>query len=206
MGNLTDPGKSPGLAWLIAHKDYPHADFCLIWPFARLNNGYGSTTRDGHFERAHRLMCEMIHGPAPAERPFAAHTCNRGHEGCVNPHHLVWKNQEENEADKTHEIGRRKLTIDQAREIRAAKGLERPLDTARRFNTSFSNVIAIQQGRTWKEDKRRVSDDAVIAIRASSEPVADLAARFGCSQSVVYRIRNGKSYTHVCDLGEGGSI
>jgi len=91
MGNLTDPGKSPGLAWLIVHKDYPHADFCLIWPFARLNNGYGSTTRDGHFERAHRLMCEMIHGPAPAERPFAAHTCNRGHEGCVNPHHLVWK-------------------------------------------------------------------------------------------------------------------
>lgn len=32
----------------------------------------------------------------------------------------------------------------------------------------------------------------------------NVAQKFGCSLSVVYRIRNGKAYAHVCALGEGG--
>jgi hypothetical protein len=87
--------------WLEAHRDYPHRDWCLIWPFARESRvGRGVMGANGRSGWAHRFMCELVHGPAPADRPQAAHSCGNGHEGCVNPLHLSWASNSENQLQR----------------------------------------------------------------------------------------------------------
>jgi hypothetical protein len=81
-------------AWLEAHVDYQGED-CLAWPFWRSDDGYGAV---GH-RKAHRIMCELAHGPAPSSRHQVAHSCGKGHEGCVNSRHLRWATPKENSAD-----------------------------------------------------------------------------------------------------------
>jgi HNH endonuclease len=44
-------------------------------------------------------MCELAYGPAPSPRHQVAHSCGKGHEGCVNPRHLRWATPKENSAD-----------------------------------------------------------------------------------------------------------
>ena len=79
-------------AFLDAHVDY-QGDGCVIWPFGRFKSGYGSVGRN---ERAHRLMCELAHGPAP-DGYDAAHSCGR--RLCINPLHLRWATRADNMAD-----------------------------------------------------------------------------------------------------------
>jgi hypothetical protein len=75
---------------------FPSSD-CLPFPFARDKKGYGHLWANGRKTTAHRLVCELAHGPAP-ECHAAAHAC--GNAWCVNPTHLSWKTYQENEADK----------------------------------------------------------------------------------------------------------
>jgi len=55
--------------WLREHLDYPHKDWCLLWPFSRNENGYGLYGLKNL--KVHRLMCEYVHGPAPEDKPEA---------------------------------------------------------------------------------------------------------------------------------------
>ena len=48
--------------------------------------------------RAHRLLCQLAHGPPPAGRPHAAHLC--GHADCLAPEHLAWLSPQQNQACK----------------------------------------------------------------------------------------------------------
>jgi hypothetical protein len=109
-------GDGPGATWIRAHFDFPHKDWCLIWPFSRSQTGYAMFGEDKI--RVHRVMCEHRHGPAPTPEHYAAHSCDRGHEGCVNQWHLNWKTPSENQFDR-HKDGEvlpaRKLTADAAR-------------------------------------------------------------------------------------------
>jgi len=84
--------------WLLAHRDYPHEDWCLIWPFFRETRvGRGKCRFNEKGGWAHRFMCELVHGPAPEDRPQAVHSCGKGHEGCVNPRHLSWGTNSQNQ-------------------------------------------------------------------------------------------------------------
>lgn len=128
------------LAWIKRHVGYAD-EACLLWPFGRDNKGYGIlTVGNGKITKAHRVMCEMVHGPAPLDRPQASHSCGNGHRGCVNPTHLSWKNNSENQMDRTrhgrHRGGkgsRATLTNDQIAEIRRMKGRESQTSLAKRF-------------------------------------------------------------------------
>lgn len=92
--------------WLLAHRDYPHKEWCLIWPFARDGReGRALASVDGE-HLAHRVMCKTVHGPAPADKPQATHSCGNGHEGCINPHHLFWGSNSDNQNDR-YNHGRR---------------------------------------------------------------------------------------------------
>ena len=87
-------GEGERVAWIKAHLDFPHKNWCLIWPFAKSQTGYaifGNPLR-----KVHRLMCEHRHGPAPTPQHHAAYSCDRGHDACVNPHHVDWKILSEN--------------------------------------------------------------------------------------------------------------
>lgn len=85
--------------WLEANANHI-GDDCLKWPFSVSAHGRGTVTVDGKTMPAPRYMCILASGQPPSPKHHAAHTCGKGHEGCVNPKHLVWKTPKENEADK----------------------------------------------------------------------------------------------------------
>lgn len=121
-------GKGKCYRWVVEHVGH-QGDDCLIWPFSRTTHGYGQFGYLGESHLAHRMMCELAHGPAPADKPQAAHSCGNGHNGCCNPKHLSWKSNSENQRDrrahgtqKGASGTRTRLTPQQIEEIRKAKG------------------------------------------------------------------------------------
>lgn len=131
---------------------------CKKWPFSLNANGRGQAQNDdGKRVAVHRLICEKAHGKPPSQKHEAAHSCGKGHEGCVTKGHLSWKTHVENIADKaghgTLPIGEKngsaKITESQAVEIFSLKGREPQRETARRFGISQANVCSIQTRRSW---------------------------------------------------------
>ena len=152
-------GKTPAKAgeplnWLMANVDYDD-DHCLTWPYAPAGHGYGRVVFDGKPSTATRLMCILAHGEPLSSTHEAAHSCGKGHEGCVNPRHLRWATPSENQADQvihgTATRGERnaqsKLTSAAVAEIRAAPpGLAR---LARQFGVSVASISMIRNRKTW---------------------------------------------------------
>lgn len=75
------------------------SDDCLIWPYGRSDNGYGTLRVGGKKWYAHRYVCFLRHGHPPTTGLDAAHSCGNGQLGCVNPGHLRWATRAENVAD-----------------------------------------------------------------------------------------------------------
>lgn len=73
-------------------------DECVLWPFTQYSNGYGSVWHEGRLWGAHRLACRLRHGEPSDPQLQAAHKC--GNKLCINPRHLRWATQAENEQDK----------------------------------------------------------------------------------------------------------
>ena len=142
------------LAWLRRHVSDDQPD-CLIWPFARFGNGYAAVVRSGTTKNAANVMCGLAHGPAPADRPFALHSCGGGQNGCVNPTHLRWGTQAENMVDSVLDGTRArgenqhasKLTEEAVREIRASKA--RLIDLADRFGVHPETISRVRKRRAW---------------------------------------------------------
>src|SRR5687767_11942772 len=140
MTNPTNKGKGRAYAFLRDNVNH-NGDDCLIWPFNTLPTGYGTFSYLGTLYYAHRFMCELVKGPASSSEHEAAHSCGRGKSGCVDPRHLSWKTTKENAADGVRQgtYARKRngpqsrLTAQQIAEIWAARGRERPGETAARF-------------------------------------------------------------------------
>lgn len=132
-------------------------DDCLIWPFAILDDGRGVLRVDGRNIIASRYVCMISHGEPPTPKHEAAHSCGKGHEGCVTKKHLSWKTRKENKDDElTHGTrnrgerqGNSKLSRSQVMEIREAKGKEGPTSLAKRFGISTGQIWRIQTGQHW---------------------------------------------------------
>lgn len=126
---------------------------CLIWPFARDEKGYA---RLGS-EYVSRLLCDEVYGEAPTPDHQAAHSCGKGHEGCVAKGHLSWKTRAENQADRiahdTHKRGERshlaKLKQNDVLAIRSLKGREPMRSVAKRYGVSRSTVCGVMNGNSW---------------------------------------------------------
>ena len=130
-------------------------DECLIWPYATGGNGYGQIAINGKMRPVNRMICEHEHGPPPTPKYQAAHSCGKGHLGCVNPKHLRWATPKENAADRlihgTHSRGARhstaKLTESQVLEIRASTTPTTQL--AREIGVSYSVISMIRSRKRW---------------------------------------------------------
>lgn len=148
--------KGEPLRWLIAHVNHK-GDDCLTWPFQRTDQGRGKVRIDGKDYQAHAEMCKRAHGPRPSKRHQSAHSCGKGHEGCVNPNHLHWATPQENQRDRLihgtdvrgERNGMTKLTEEQVREIRALKGVMSQEKIAARFNVTRAAIGCIHRGKTW---------------------------------------------------------
>lgn len=139
-------GKGKAVAWLRAHAGYQGND-CLIFPFARnRQKGYGAFGYNGETLYAHRFMCELVHGPAPADRPQAAHSCGNGHRGCVTPKHLSWKTNAENQLDRRRHgtdsarVLRRRLRPAEIEQVRALKGIKTQAEIALQFGVAVGCI------------------------------------------------------------------
>lgn len=197
-------GDGPGAQWIKAHLDYPHKDWCLPWPFSLDTNGYAHI---GAEKRAvHRIMCEYRNGPPLSEELHAAHSCGRGHDGCVNPWHLDWKTPSQNQDDRYQNYvpaPARKLTPAQVDEIRSLKGRATLADIARQFGCSPTNIWQIHAGKAWsstKPRKRVFTVEEVQLIRRTpwqEKSAAQFAEEFGVHTSAIERVRQFKSYRYV---------
>ncbi len=133
-------------------------DDCIIWPLGCTSSGYPAF-HVGHSTRsAHRAACEWTHGSPPLKGMQAAHTC--GAKRCVNPRHLRWATQSENEADKQQHgrtnrgsrHGHARLSEDDVLFIRLLLAIPDKAsltDIARRFDVDATAVHKIKTGLTW---------------------------------------------------------
>jgi hypothetical protein len=194
--------------WISLHFDYPHDDFCLIWPFARKGCGYVSIGGDDIL--VHRLMCEYRNGPAPSDEHYATHRCGRGDQGCINPNHVRWGTPSQNQIERFEQHGvkpRFRITAEQAKEVRELRGLQPARITAETYGISESNVYLIQTGRTWRASPRHrvLTADEVRLIRSTpweAKPARQFAEEFGCSILTVQRARQGASYKWVTESAD----
>lgn len=151
---------------------------CIYWPYAKSSAGYGQLTVDGVRLFAHRMVCERVHGKPLSPSYHAAHSCGKGHLGCINPRHLSWKTRAENEADKIahgtsnhgERCGSAKLTWAEVAELRHIGRSMSAADLAKKFGISKYTVFSILAGRTWKKEyafQARFGEKNVISIRSA---------------------------------------
>ena len=134
---------------------YEGAD-CLTWPY-HSTKGRASIYVDGKQRSLCRLLCEHANGPPPTPQHQAAHSCGRGHLGCVSKAHLHWATPKENKADEVIHGTRRKgekhhkakVTEEQVKEILALSGTMEQDELGALYGVSQSTIHNICTGKTW---------------------------------------------------------
>lgn len=134
----------------------PWPEQCVTFPFKRRSDGYADAMIDGRRIRAHRLACELAHGPAPRGDMEATHSCGNGHLGCINPNHLRWASHAQNMVDKighgtsmrgeTHPMS--VLSDADVLRIRSLRGQLTQSTIAAEFGISNGHVSEIQTGKS----------------------------------------------------------
>lgn len=131
-------------------------DECIKWPFSGVR-GYGQILYDGRMQMVSRIVCAEVNGPPPSPIHEAAHSCGKGHDGCITPGHLSWKTPKENQADKyLHGTIRNgesspaaKLSEEQVIEILSLKGRVLQQVLADRYGVTRQAIGDILSGRNW---------------------------------------------------------
>jgi hypothetical protein len=214
--NIADilEGDSRSKLWIKAHLDYPHRDWCLIWPFSRDTDGYCQFGEDRH--SVHRLMCWHRNGPSPSNKTYAAHSCGRGHDGCVNQWHMNWRTPGENQIERYQHAGivqpRFRLTPEQVDEILVLRGKFTTSEIGKMFGVSRTNISRIHNGKMWTDTQSRqqriFTPDEVRLIRSTPWKVrsaVEFAKEFGVSRSTIDRIRGRLTYQYVEDRATSAS-
>ncbi len=160
VNKWTTTGIGDAARWLIDHVSY-NGDDCLLWPFG-CAVGYGSVNHKRRTHRAHRLMCALAHGAPPTPKHQAAHSCGIGH--CVNPHHLSWKTNGENQIDRRKHgtaskvFAQKKITPEQDVEIRKLRSEGVPLQKlASMFGVTHSTIQYRLYGGSHKKRRQQLS-------------------------------------------------
>lgn len=145
------------LTWINANAAFDD-DECLQWPFSVNPNGRGAVKFRGRNMTAPKAMCIAANGPPPTEAHQAAHSCGKGHLGCMNPKHLQWATVKENAADRlahgTERQGERHhaalLTASDVIAIRLAASSVTRKELAARYHVSYGTIIDVVNYRSWR--------------------------------------------------------
>lgn len=153
---LAEPGPTPVQAFIQKAVACTDAD-CLIWPFEAKNLRVHIRV-SGHTVFASRHVCTLAHGDPPTPEHEAAHSCGKGHLGCLNADHLRWATNVENQADRlihgTDLRGEKNwstvLTREDVRAIRKSlESGESQYSVARRYSVTRSCIKAIKERASW---------------------------------------------------------
>jgi hypothetical protein len=130
---------------------------CLIWPYNRFPSGYGAMHNPNGSCRVSRILCEDVNGPPPTPEHEAAHSCGKGHLGCVTKRHLDWKTALQNQSDRlihgtnlegaAHPMA--KLSDADVREIRSLVGTATHKEIAAKYGVSRNMISNILSGKNW---------------------------------------------------------
>jgi hypothetical protein len=128
---------------------------CIVWPFAKTKDGYGTTAACGKGTTAHRVVAILAHGQPTSARPHAAHLCHN--RACINRRHIVWASRQENcqhsVADgrfgRGTQIGSAKLTEAEVLQIRALSKNMKQSQLARQFGVNQTAIGKILRGERW---------------------------------------------------------
>lgn len=140
---------------ILKHTD---KDACLIWPYSRNEQGYARLQFRGKTTGVCRLVCRKVNGEPPTPQHEARHTCGKGHNGCVNVHHLTWGTPKENQRDRTlhgtdnrgERCGNASLTEADVHKIRRLiKKDWSDRKIADKFDVTRHAISSIRRGRTW---------------------------------------------------------
>lgn len=218
---MATKGESKGYDWLLAHVNHQGED-CLKWPFGgESKSGRGALKFSGARGWAHRIMCTLAHGEPPTPEHTAAHECGKGHDGCVNPRHLKWKTQKENNADcakhgtspKHHDGNRGRLTADQVAQIRGSRGVKTQRELAALFEVSEGAINDIWRGRShanpskishWTPEETAKLKEA-FALGYNIRQAAKYVGRpFKATMTYTYRIglKSGQPIQRITDRPE----
>lgn len=122
---------------------------CWIWQCTRNRAGYGRVRDNGRMQFAHRVWYERAKGPVPPGFVLH-HTCGRGHDGCMNPDHLIPVTPAENARL------RRGVKLDDTRATAIRDlvhaGGHTKTAIAREFGVSDVLVHYIATGRCWRDE------------------------------------------------------
>ena len=155
LGGRVDEGEP--LRWLKEHSSY-EGEECLTWPFSKDSRGVGNVYFQGKTLKASRLMCMIAHGEPPDPSYESAHSCGRGHFGCVNRKHLRWATPSENQMDRVEHgtsnrgsrNGQALLTEAQVAEIkRALAAGKQGKKLASEYAVSPMTISTIKNGTRW---------------------------------------------------------
>lgn len=199
-------GKGKGAQFLLALLGH-EGDDCVTWPMYRDPKGYGMLGYNGKLCYASRLMCTLAHGDPPSPLHEAAHSCGKGHEGCVNPNHLSWKTGTENQLDSVlHGTAgrkkggpRRKLSAVQVEAIRTLEGKKTNQQIADLFDVAPETVAKIFRRETWTGETPnynvRFSNEQRLSLRLRARKMRDqgitmrvIADTIGVSRVTVHNL------------------
>ena len=212
--------KGQGEAFLKANVGYS-GEGCLIWPFGRNGHGYAQARVNGHHNLASRLMCILAHGEPPFPEAQAAHSCGRGHEGCVAPNHLRWATVSENNVEKRDhgtmvqgiDCNFSKLTDEQVKNILADNRYQ--FQIAAEYGITQSAVSHIKLGKVWthvtkqnrisgksgtRGDRHRsakLTNLQALAIYKDPRSARQIASEYGCALRTVHFIKSGARWSSI---------
>jgi len=196
---------------------------CWIWKLSKDKNGYGifrGAVGDEMFTKAHRFSYALHTGDLLIGMQ-ALHTCDN--PSCVNPDHLFSGTNADNMRDKVQK-GRSRVPVGEQnghavltrQQVRCILKDPRPYtEIATQYNVAPSTIGSIKQRVSWQhideevvtsvrigqrgEDcyAAKITEEDVLAIRASNESGRQLAAMYGVSPQSITDIRKRRSWKHI---------
>lgn len=144
----SDKGRGKKLLWLLHRLEEPFNDECVIWPFAKVDCGYGGIWYKGGVRRVHQLVLELTTGGRPlSPHNNALHSCDT--PSCFNLNHLAWGSLKENsqqrqQRGRTVMPSRRKIRNIDIKYVFELKRMGyKQKDIATEFNVSSATITQI---------------------------------------------------------------
>lgn len=131
---------------------------CLIWPYSTSSSGYGTIRLKSGMKIVSRIVCRKVNGKPPTKRHKACHSCGKGKLACINPNHLYWGTDAENEADKidhgTQSVGQRngQAKMTDAKVLVALRLINKGTPNrviADKFDVDIVTIRRIRNGTSW---------------------------------------------------------